>query len=310
MLKDALEQLKGYIQTPPTINNQWYKSEYKFDKKQSNIVYCPQIYEYNANKKIKKKNTLFSVSWNIEHGKKLTQIIEDLIKLDSKKQIDIITLQEVDLYTKYSNYKNCVKEIAQELGFSAVYSTAFFYLDSKGKPQFHQDMPSVTGNAILTRLPIENSPKILRLAPQYDFSSDAVPRGGNRIALSIPQKFNDKNGNVITTHLELKTTPFRRNLQIQDIYNNLCKRKEIFLIQGDFNTLFGKIEPIHSWLKTEMFENSTGNISTINKKFPQNLLKLDHIYTKSNWKIISSGVIKNIKSSDHLPIYAHYLMHN
>ena len=90
------------------------------------------------------------VSWNIEHGIKFERILR---VLRDEIPADIYALQEVDVYSHRSRYKNVCAELASALDMTCTFGTAFRHFAQEGHGSDH----ALRGQALITQLPIVSS---------------------------------------------------------------------------------------------------------------------------------------------------------
>ncbi len=103
--------------------------------------------EFSAKRSVN-GNSLRVVSWNLDRGKELPQIINALRELNA----DIILLQELDINCKRTHWVNVAHRIARELNFARViFATEFIELVHPCRSSSKQAGGGVQGNAILLR---------------------------------------------------------------------------------------------------------------------------------------------------------------
>ena len=112
-----------------------------------------------APKPIALPETIRVVSWNINRGLRLNEVIEFL----SEAAADLILLQEVDLNAWRTRCRNVAREIAQTLAMNYVFACEFEELSQK-----LNTLPAYHGQATLSRFPLLNS-RILRFHRQSRF---------------------------------------------------------------------------------------------------------------------------------------------
>jgi len=216
---------------------------------------------------IKRNNQITIVTWNIQYGKELKGIIAYLSSLDA----DILLLQEADWGNIRTEKKNITKEIANALQYNYIFSPDLEQLYS-WKRNFYKKAGQgggVSGNAILSRLPLSN-PFILEL-PYTDMYNGIIPTRstirnffaptkGKCIALGASVETGKGIIPVYTTHLEIsRATIATRVAQFKSINNNIGNANRVILA-GDFNTaahgifgLYNIIENYDAWTKKSIF---------------------------------------------------------
>ncbi|MBW2990711.1 hypothetical protein KY348_03335 [Candidatus Woesearchaeota archaeon] len=307
ILNEIRDLIKGrLIINPPNEDDQW-DLEKLIEVPNINLATEPQIFQ---NPKAKQApNDLVIVNWNIAYGDQFEKILNSLKNLDQEIKISIITLQEVDKNSPITDYRDVSFELAEALGFSAVFGASMAYLNPGRIPLFHDNKPCVKGNAVLTRLSLEEEVKILRLPPQYDFCNHRISEDitqndhwGNRMALEVTQDYNKNKIRIISTQLEDKTYSHRRARQAEYLVkkNKQSSIEDIFIC-GDFNTLWSKLERTEKVFKKAGYKPVNKYTSTIKFKLP---FRLDNIYAKTRMNLIEAGVDKKAKGSDHYPVWA------
>jgi endonuclease/exonuclease/phosphatase family metal-dependent hydrolase len=114
------------------------------------------------------------MSWNIEMGYKVDEIIEELRRV----QPDICLFQEVDIIDFGKEFSlDTAKRIARELNYAGVYSghhkVSFFFAITNNQYKFGNDNSGtgIWGNAVMSRYPIENPEFfVLKYIQDYDRS--------------------------------------------------------------------------------------------------------------------------------------------
>lgn len=194
---------------------------------------------------------------------------------------DIIALQEVDNLYRHYNGQNQIDFFRQETGMKVIPG-----------PTLTRSHASY-GNALLTRLPIQNVQKQKISFGTYE------PRGLISVELRIGATTNLF---IIATHLGLH---FReRFFQMQEITTILEQQESPFsIIMGDFNEWFFP-RPVSRNLKKRFGPQHFPR--TFPSRFP--LFALDKIWIKPQ-TIVQSRFTHSSKiariASDHLPVVAH-----
>jgi len=238
------------------------------------------------------------LSWNIWHGKHLTEVTKFLKESDA----DIIALQEVVEHSKNGRVGNIAQQIASTLGFDYAYYSAF-------KDDRHNQSDFELGNAVLSRFKIENS-KCHFLSNLEDYEKNAKTEP--RIAVEANININDKILKVFSTHLaysdNLETTTLKES-QTDKLALLLDSPRTVLM--GDFNSLPDSIvtTKISSILKNadkDSLNEPTWTVHPfIRSGFEETGLKhkIDYIFVSPDISVDKFTVEKS-KASDHLPISA------
>ncbi|MFY9222278.1 MAG: endonuclease/exonuclease/phosphatase family protein [Blastocatellia bacterium] len=188
--------------------------------------------------KVRLKEFLRLVHWNIERGKHLEAIIE-LFNADPILQFaDIISLNEVDLGMNRTQNRNIAFELGQRLGMHTVYIPEYLEL-TKGIGEeltlAGENKEALHGNAILSRYPILAVHSV-RLPSCFDTYQFSEKRFGERVALIVEIEVNKQIIYLVNTHLEVRNTPKCRAKQFQSILQALEKLPlRPTIIAGDLN---------------------------------------------------------------------------
>ena len=188
---------------------------------------------------------------------------------------DFISLQEVDYYTKRSNFNDIVKDIAQELNYS-------YYYFKKSRDYDSGEF----GIGFVSRYPIE---KIF----EYELPSIGAEKR-QVIAAQIDEKIFSKKVLIIDTHLDYN--PNIKPKEMEALLNITAEFPgDVKFLTGDFNLLptteyYQQI--IKEWNDTYLFDEP----------------RIDYIFgdKTDNWSLRSSKFIKDeyldwSTLSDHFP---------
>lgn len=199
------------------------------------------------------KPTLTVLSWNIERGYKLKDIIEELRKADA----DILLLQELDISCQRTAERNVVKEIAEALSLNCVFIAEFEEYVSPVRSADNQG-GGVHGNAILTKYDFGEVCAIPH-TEVINWDLDGLrlslePRSGNRVSVFAEIRLPNYTVTAISCHLEPFVTCHDRFIQFNDVLK-FCSKKyagateqPAFLIGGDFNTMLSGIGRFNGYL--------------------------------------------------------------
>ncbi|MFH1538507.1 MAG: endonuclease/exonuclease/phosphatase family protein [bacterium] len=191
------------------------------------------------------------IAFNIRFGLKVDSVIEYL-----KTQVDfpgalVILLSEVDRHFSRTNDENLAAKMAGELKMNYAYGVEFVELNDETP-----ETQGVTGNAILSRLPISNT-KVVRHSEQYEWGV----RGGSRSALVADIGLPDgKSIRVVSAHLENRADNEGRAAQMDEIIEAVKDSEIPVTIGGDLNETAGG--PMFKRLAEAGFENAFRKDST------------------------------------------------
>ncbi len=224
------------------------------------------------------------MAWNIEHGRKIDQAIDEIQSTPELASSDIILVQEMS--------PDSAAQLADGLDVNHVYGAV---ADScvTGLP---------FGNAVLSRWPITGSetiplPGVAPISPQ--------PRCAVHATVEI-------NGTVISAiSVHLETAYMRRKgrtAQARALARHpLANRPVPTVIGGDFNSASPlAVQAIDRVMNGAAFARATDAGEPTFRRFSRPFT-LDHLYARGvsghPWKTAASGVIQTATASDHQPIW-------
>jgi endonuclease/exonuclease/phosphatase family metal-dependent hydrolase len=192
-----------------------------------------------------------AVTWNIERGVAFDRIARHL----EQQAADVVLLQEVDRFCDRSNRVDVARALAHRLGMNWI-SAGEFQEVGEGRRR----VACVTGQAILSRWPIEN-PAVIRFDDQSSAKwrlNPAQPRRGGRIALRATT------GGVVvfSIHLESgeRSNALRRR-QLEEIIADAGQHAAV-IVAGDFNnTLSARQELVAALQTSDPIDVSSSNSS-------------------------------------------------
>ena len=241
------------------------------------------------------------VSWNIERGEELNIISSEL----EQNWADLCLLQEVDWNTNRTGRADVGAELAKRLHLNMSYAIEF---EELGQERGNQ---AFIGQATLTRLPIRKS-RILRFQVQSSFWKprtwipSSIPlmqrRLGSRIALVNELEFGGRLLVVYNVHLESRSMGRIQYEQLDEILADLKKYPSDTpaIIGGDLNTKYFPSIFLKK-LEQEGFQSALGERI---ERTHTIVMALDWIFAKGPVKLEAGKVRKDLKGSDHYPIYA------
>jgi endonuclease/exonuclease/phosphatase family metal-dependent hydrolase len=233
------------------------------------------------------------VTWNIERGSAFDAILSVVRRLDP----DVLLLQEVDRDCRRTEYRHVAKELAAELSMNWVAAGEFQELG-----EARRGIPSITGQAILSKFTIENA-GVLRFRAQdrWRWSVNPVqPRRGGRIALKA------RTGGLIVynAHMESGGNERLNQRQMAEIVADQARTGDApVLVAGDFNN--GPV--VHSMSLSSLahaaFTDALGDSSQRGPTSTGGRHPIDWIFVKH----VSAGrgsVVEAAAASDHSPVMA------
>jgi endonuclease/exonuclease/phosphatase family metal-dependent hydrolase len=232
------------------------------------------------------------VTWNVERGVKFEAVRSVLENLDA----DVVLLQEVDRFCSRSDDRDVARELAISLRMNYVTAGEFQEV-GEGR----RDRPCVSGQAILSRLSIDESTTV-RFADQASLKwrlNPAQPRRGGRIAL----RARIAGALFYSVHLESGSDEDRRANQVRDILADVPAGRDPVIIGGDFNNVGDVSSEMFSGLRAAGFTNATSG-----KANEQNVARrpIDWIFTKR--MTATAEVVRAADASDHDPVIAHTVL--
>ncbi len=179
------------------------------------------------------------VQWNLEKGKRYSEILDSFRSNGILRLADIILLNEADFGMARSGNLHVARKLAQDLGMNMVFAPAHLELTKGTEDDLRipgGNRESLQGNAILSHYPFLEA-NVTRLPVCFEPYEFAEKRYGGRICLWV--KLTAGKGTLWTgsVHLEVRNTPSCRANQMRYLLEHLPgKRGEPHLLGGDLNT--------------------------------------------------------------------------
>ncbi len=249
-----------------------------------------------------KNSELVLVNWNIERGVRQAKILQ---ALHGPLAADLYVLQEVDLHTRRTGYRNVAEEIACELRMNYVFGIEFEEL-----AQERANRPAFQGQAVLSRFPISQA-RVLRFRHQlHNWGhrwmprwSWLQPRRGGRMALVVEVQLGGQTWVIYDTHLESKADDADRVLQMREILEDIQEHypaETPVIVAGDLNTHEGADSPVLRELKARGFQDALQDCKGPLQTKPGSKERIDWVFMRhSNSR--EAGIPKVI-ISDHYPL--------
>lgn len=241
------------------------------------------------------------VSWNIDHGSNLATLSSEL----SKEPADLCLLQEVDWNAARSGNLDVAAELGKALHLNMSYAIEFEELSQE------HGHPAYIGQATLSRFPIRRS-RVLRFAKQSSFwqPNPLLPsklplmqrRLGSRIALVTDLDLNGKLLVVYNAHLESRSMGLIQAAQLDEILADLKSYPPgtDAIIGGDLNSKYFPSNVLRK-LEREGFQSALGEKI---ERTHAIAMALDWIFVRGRFEWQGGVVRRDLKGSDHYPIFA------
>jgi endonuclease/exonuclease/phosphatase family metal-dependent hydrolase len=239
-------------------------------------------------------------TWNIDRGTEAATIAGEL----ARNRADLLLLQEVDWNAARSGRLDVAKMLADQLRLNVAYGIEFEELSQE------RDGKAYIGQATLTRLPIRKL-RVLRFEKQsgfwkpHDWLPASIPlfqrRLGSRIALVTELEFAGRPLVVYNAHLESRSSGTLQAEQLDEILADLRSYPPgtAAIIGGDLNTKYFPSRFLHK-LERAGFSSATGERI---ERTHSIAMALDWIFARGV-KIEDGTVRRDLKGSDHFPLYA------
>jgi endonuclease/exonuclease/phosphatase family metal-dependent hydrolase len=243
-------------------------------------------------------------NWNIERGVRKEEILQ---AFRGRLAADLYILQEVDLHTRRTGYRNVAEEIARELGMNYVFGMEFEEL-----AQRVAGGSAYQGQAVLSRFPIGQT-RLLRFQHQlHNWGprwmprwSWLQPRRGGRMALVVEIQLGHCTLPIYNTHLESKANDFGRAQQIREILEDIQRHYDAdtpVIVAGDFNTHEEADSPVLRELEARGFQDALRNYKGPLQTKPGSKGRIDWVFLRHLDSRESS--IPRVNISDHYPLVA------
>lgn len=225
------------------------------------------------------------LNYNIHHANPPSKpglIDHDAIaKVIREADPDVVTLQEVDHFTKRNGSVDQTREIARRTGMKYKFFRA---IDHDGGEY---------GLAILSKRKLKD----VKLVPLPD-----KVKGESRILAYGSIKAGGQKVIIANTHLEAGKGGENRKVQMERIVEEFGNLKTPVIICGDFNSMAGSevVDLLDKHFTRTCIGNCPGTIPQINPT-----KTIDFIAGKNlSWNLIEHRVIDEPYASDHLPVLA------
>jgi len=239
------------------------------------------------------------VCFNIQRGQRILKVLGALATHPELAGAHVIALQEVDRFNVRTGSLDLASMMARELEMNLIYGIEFYELNEGVRRTGGGDH----GNAILTRLPFDE-PRIIPLPLGFDWSrSRTQPRLGRRMAMAVDLHWGKHRVPFINAHLENQCLGRSRLAQVEAILTaeESAIRRGPALFMGDLNTFFPREPKAITGLTAQH-----GFVDVMPAR-PRGtwgpFFKLDWIFAR-DLTADASGVSRDVRSSDHKPLWA------
>ena len=238
------------------------------------------------------------VAFNLHQGRKLLQSLGALQNHPELKGSHVAALQEVDRFNDRTGGVDLSLLLSRETQMNGIYGVEFIELNRR-----RGSGGGDHGNQTLTRLPILAS-CIVPLSIAYDWSrSKTLPRLGRRMALITDLEVAGSRIRIINAHLEVQCFARQRLEQLETILEfeaGMSERCPAILL-GDLNTFMFR-EPVRFRQLATRYDFVDALPRRPRGTWGQ-IFRLDWILVRS-LEIVSSGITRDVRGSDHKPIWA------
>ena len=230
-LHQHYDEIKSYHKKKDFINSSFYSSH----KNELNNVINGLEWD-NTISKATFKDTIRVVSWNIERGKQLDNIIT-FFKEDSElSKADIILAIECDNGMGRTDNRNVTKELAEALGMNYCFAPSYLVLGKGAIGETTHQTKNTTalhGTAILSKYPIELAQGI-DVPPVKEVFHSSEKRLGCKKGLVAKINLGNKSIALGAIHIDLSSTATDRANQLEAVLKSLPKT-DMQIVGGDFN---------------------------------------------------------------------------
>ena len=247
------------------------------------------------------------VDWNIDRGLHPAEVVKCL----ARSKADLIMLQEVDLNTRRTGYVDVARAIAQRLQLNYVFGREFEELtqESNGRKAYQ-------GQATLSRYPISNM-RLIRVHEQSTFWRPHAykprwplfqERLGGRMALVANVNVAGRTIRTYNLHLESRGDDRLRRAQLSETLDDAahCPPESPVILAGDLN-LDASTAEVAAAMSKAGFRNGMGARNLITRparSIFEGGRSVDALFTRGPVRITSLSVGREVKASDHYPLYA------
>lgn len=252
------------------------------------LVFVALLIMSTTNLAAEPPQTLRVLSYNIHYGQGNDGVydLERLAQVIVAAKPDLVALQEVDVMVERSGRVHQAQKLAELTGMAVRF----------GPTQHYQG--GLFGNAVLTRLPIEDV--WIQPLPYTEATADLTtyPRGAIAV---VVQTGNGKPLRFISTHFQ-HNLPTDRVAEANAINTYFGEDNLPTILAGDMNAV-PESEPIQ--VLTKRWTHSLDAAATPTAPAAKPVSRIDYIFTRGDsLKMTQSMVIEEKMASDHCPVLA------
>ncbi len=228
--------------------------------------------------------TIKVVSYNVNDGIEIEQVIRELGMYNPLRGSDFFLLQEMD--------EVGTEQIARGLQYNYIY--------------YPTSIPKRTGrnfgNAILSRWPLGNAEKLI--LPRKHPTNKQL-----RIAAKATAELPDRAITLYSVHTETYTvTTKHRKAQVAAIVDEIGPGDSAVIVGGDFNTVSGRsIRRLKRLFGEISLVRASSGAGTTVKKYKTRPSAADHIFSRG-FEVKDRGTLHAALASDHFPVWVELIL--
>ena len=237
--------------------------------------------------------TMRVVAWNMEYTAHFDEQLAAVMNHPELSKADVFLLSEVDRCSKRNGMRRAARDLAKALQADYVYGIEFVELD------IGRDIGGDTGQAILSRRPLQSAALTCHSSQNDWFASEGEPRLGQRVLLHADVPIGDSSVRLYAVHLESNDVfGDKRAVQAKELLDvvqqRACERPQI--VAGDFNAPYCGA-PELQLLRDVGFSDAIGLAGDTEPTHSAGF-RLDYAWTKG-LRVVAGGVIRHLGASDH-----------
>ncbi|MGB0881839.1 MAG: endonuclease/exonuclease/phosphatase family protein [Vicingaceae bacterium] len=225
------DEIKSYKKKKDFIQSDFYASH----KNEINTV-IKGLEWNNTLSDAPEKKDIKIVSWNIERGKQLDNIITFFEEDPLLSKADIVLAIECDNGMGRTNNRNVTKELAAALGMNYCFAPSYLVLGKGAIGETQHQTKNTTalhGTSILSKYKIELAEGV-EVPPVKEVFHSSEKRMGCKRGLVAKVNLGSKSIALGAIHIDLSSTAKDRANQLEAVLNALPEA-DMQLIGGDFN---------------------------------------------------------------------------